>query len=56
MPLKKGSKPQVISENIRELHRGPQFQRTQRKFGRAKADKQAVALEQARHSKGKTGR
>ena len=56
MPLKKGGNPQVISDNIRELHQGPPFQRTRRKFGKVKADKQAVAiaLEEARHSKGKT--
>ena len=57
MPLKRGSNQQVISGNIRELHQGPQFQRTRRKFGKAKANRQAVAiaLEQARQSKGKTG-
>lgn len=53
MPLKQGRTQQVISGNIRELHKGPQFKRTSRKFGKAKADKQAVAiaLEQARQSK-----
>jgi len=57
MPLKHGSNQQAIAANIRELHRGPQFQQTMRKFGKAKADKQAVAiaLDQARRSKGKTG-
>jgi hypothetical protein len=57
MPLKQGRNRQVISDNIRELHQGPQFQRTRRKFGKAKANKQAVAiaLEQARQSKGRTG-
>ena len=56
MPLKQGSGQAVISENIRELHQGPQFKRTKRKFNKAKANKQAVAiaLDEARRSKGKT--
>jgi len=44
MSLKQGRNQQVISDNIRELHQGPQFQRTRRKFGKAKANKQAVAV------------
>jgi hypothetical protein len=50
MPLQPGSSQQVISQNIRELHRGKQFRRTSRKFGKAKANAQAVAvaLDQAR--------
>lgn len=30
-------------DNIRELHHGPSFKRNLRKFGKAKADKIAVA-------------
>lgn len=43
MPLKKGKSKKAISSNIRELHKGPQYRRTKRKFGKATADRQAVA-------------
>lgn len=44
MPLKHGSSPKTISYNVRELHKGPQYQRTAEKFGKEKANKQAVAI------------
>lgn len=44
MPVKKGRSRKTVSKNIRELHQGPQYQRTRRKFGKKKADKQAVAI------------
>lgn len=44
MPLKKGSSQKVISQNIAELHRGETFAKTKAKFGKKKADKQAVAI------------
>jgi hypothetical protein len=52
MPLAKGKSQKVVSSNIRELHGGPQYAKTAKKFGKAKADKQAVAvsLSQARKS------
>lgn len=53
MPLKKGSSQSTISQNISELHSGNTYSRTKRKFGKKKADKQAVAIamSQARKSK-----
>lgn len=55
MPLKRGSSKKTISENIREFHTGDTYARTKAKFGKARADKQAVAasLSEARRSKGK---
>jgi hypothetical protein len=41
-----------VSENIRELHTGKTFSKTKKKFGKKKADKQAVAIamnEKRRH-------
>lgn len=53
MPIKKGSSDKVVKQNIRELHKGPQFQRTAQAHGKATARKQAVAiaLDQARKAK-----
>lgn len=55
MPLKRGARPTIISENIRELHGGETYAATKRKHGKTKADKQAVAiaLAEARKSKRK---
>lgn len=52
MPLKKGKSRGVISENIREFHTGKTYAATKRKFGKKRADKQAVAaaLSTARRS------
>src|SRR5512143_1205216 len=44
MPLKAGSSQKVISSNIREFHTGDTYARTKAKFGKAKADKQAIAV------------
>ena len=44
MPLKKSAKKAVVSENIAEFHGGPTYAATKRKFGREKADDQAVAV------------
>lgn len=44
MPLKRGSSRSVISDNIRELHTGSTYAHTLNKFGKRKADKQAVAI------------
>jgi hypothetical protein len=55
VPLKKGKSQKVVSQNIREFHKGPTYQRTLRKFGKQRADDQAVAaaLEEQRRSSGK---
>jgi hypothetical protein len=52
MPLKSGSSQKTISQNIRELHKGPQYERTKREHGKETADKQAVAA--AMHKAGKS--
>lgn len=44
MPLKKGSSKATISSNISEFHTGKTFAATKAKFGKAKANKQAVAV------------
>jgi len=55
MPIKKGTSKKVISKNISEFHKGKTFAKTAEKFGKAKANKQAiaVALSTARKSKKK---
>jgi len=52
MPLKAGSSKSTISSNIEEFHSGNTYSKTSKKFGKAKADKQAiaVALSKARES------
>lgn len=44
MPLKRGKSKATVSTNIRELHGGKTFAHTAKKFGKAKANKQAVAI------------
>jgi hypothetical protein len=44
MPLIKSGSKNAVSENIRELHTGKTFAHTAAKFGKEKADKQAVAI------------
>ncbi len=55
MPLKKGSSKATVSKNIEEFHGGKTYSATEAKFGKEKADKQAVAvaLSEARKSKKK---
>lgn len=43
MPGVKGGKKAVAS-NIKEFHKGKTYQKTKAKFGKKKADKQAVAV------------
>ena len=43
MPLKKGRSRKTVGQNIREFHTGKTYARTRAKFGKKRADKQAVA-------------
>lgn len=54
MPLKPGKSKQVVRQNIKEFHSGDTYAHTEKKFGKKRADKQAVAvaLENARKSTG----
>lgn len=56
MPLKSGSSQATVSHNIQELHSGGTYARTAKKFGKKKANKQAVAiaLAKARESKARS--
>lgn len=44
MPLKEGSSPSTVSSNIRELHTGDTYAHTEEKFGKRRADRQAIAI------------
>lgn len=48
MPLEKGKSAKVISDNIKELHKGKTYDRTKAKYGKKKADKQAVAIAESK--------
>jgi hypothetical protein len=43
-PLTKGKSKEVISKNISEFHKGKTFAKTTKKFGKAKANAQAIAI------------
>jgi hypothetical protein len=53
MPLEPGKSRETVSKNIKEFHGGEKYQKTKKKYGKKKADKQAVAvaLETARRSR-----
>ena len=44
MPLKSGKSQKVVSQNIREFHKGKTYQKTKEKLGKEKANQQAVAV------------
>lgn len=52
MPLLKGTSNEVVSANIRELHKGATFKRTRKKFGKKKANKQAIAIAMSQKANG----
>lgn len=43
MPLSKGTSREAVSASVREFHRGETYARTAARYGRARADAQAVA-------------
>jgi uncharacterized protein YqfA (UPF0365 family) len=53
MPLKKGTSKKTLSTNIREFHTGKTYDATKKKFGKKKADKQAVAVAFAQQRRAK---
>lgn len=53
MPIKKGSSKKIISQNISELHKVKTYSRTKAKFGKKKANNQAVAISLSEARKGK---
>lgn len=53
MPLKKGKSKRTMSSNIREFHKGKTYARTKRKYGKKRADKQAVAVGYAQRRRSK---
>jgi hypothetical protein len=53
MPLKSGKSKKVLSENIREFSHGGTFKKTAKKFGKARARSQAVAVAYAQQRRSK---
>ena len=53
MPLKRGTSKATVSSNIREFHHGKTYAATKRKFGAARANKQAVAVAMSQKRKSK---
>lgn len=53
--MKPGKSKKTVSSNISEFHKGKTYARTEQKYGKKRADKQAVAvaLSEARKSKKK---
>ena len=56
MPLKSGKSKKVVSSNISEFHTGKTYAATKAKFGKKRADKQAVAVAMSKARKSGRGR
>ena len=52
MPLRPGKSPKIVSQNISEFHTGKTYAHTAAKFGKERANKQAIAV--AMNSAGKS--
>lgn len=50
-PLAKGKSQKIVSQNIKEFHTGSTYAKTKAKFGKEKADKQAIAVAMAQKRK-----
>lgn len=44
MPLQKGKSKSTLKSNIREFHKGKTYAKTRKKFGKKRANKQAIAV------------
>ena len=53
MPLAKGKSKKVIKQNFDEFGKGPTYKKTAKKFGKAKANKQRIAVVLSNARKGK---
>ena len=53
MPLASGSSSETVSHNIEELHTGKTYAHTAKKFGKKRANKQAVAIALSKAREGK---
>lgn len=53
MPLKKGKSKKTLSSNISEFHKGKTYSKTRKKFGKKKANKQAIAVAFAQRRRSK---
>lgn len=56
MPLQPGSSNDVVSSNIDELEHGKVVGKTRRKFGKKRAQKQAIAIALKKAGKSKYGK
>lgn len=53
MPLIKSASNKAVSKNIKEFRTGNVYQKTKKKFGAAKANKQAIAVALANQRRAK---